>query len=155
MSTLKTQTGANGSRITHGVTLLDRPQAPAQDSAFCRFLYLPTELRYQVYEEYFLEEKNAFACLLWRKSRHRWNVGSRKGKARRCFLPDLCLVSCSFRAESLSLLTKPVTLEISSEDEADAILKMIVASPTHGLRVIQKLAFTDFNNTAMTDQTSA
>jgi hypothetical protein len=61
------------------------------------------------------------------------------------------MVSHSVQVESRSLLTKPVTLEISSENAADAILKMVVTSSTHVLRVIRKLAFTDFNNTAMTE----
>jgi hypothetical protein len=67
------------------------------------------------------------------------------------FLASYLFVSHLIRSESVSLLIKSVTLEISSEDEGDRILRTVITSPTHGLRAIRRLAFTDFNNTTMTE----
>jgi hypothetical protein len=145
--TPKAQANANDFKNPHGLTALDRPQASAQEPAFHQFLDLPEELRYQVYEEYFHEEEKAAASLFWCNSWCRPEVTTRKGEDKRSFLPDICFVSQSLRSESLSVLMTYLTLEIKSHVYGDRMRKLAPA-PTHGLRAIRNLRFTDFNGAA-------
>jgi hypothetical protein len=145
--TSKAQADTNHFKDTHRLTALDQPQISTQEPAFHQFLDLPAELRYQVYKEYFHEEEKAAASLFWRNSYCRPEVTTRKGEDKRSFLPDICFVSQSLRSESLSVLMTYLTLEIKSHDDGDRMRKLATA-PTHGLRVIRKLRFTDFNGAA-------
>jgi hypothetical protein len=145
--TSKAQADTNHFKDTHRLTALDQPQTSTQEPAFHQFLDLPAELRYQVYEDYFHEEEKAAASLFWRNSCCRPKVTTRKGEDKWSFLPDICFVSLSLRSESLSVLMTYLTLEIKSHDDSDRMWKLAPA-PTHGLRAIRKLRFTDFNGAA-------
>jgi hypothetical protein len=103
---------------------------------FHRFMDLPIELRYFVYEHYFEEDTKSLACAE-RTSHidmHCIDVEPPNHRISAPFLPSLCLVSRAIRVEVTSLLLRAVEFQVRSCSSAHYFLRKIDRCPSIPLR---------------------
>ncbi|KAH7088510.1 hypothetical protein FB567DRAFT_548534 [Paraphoma chrysanthemicola] len=81
---------------------------------FHRILDLPTELRLDVYEQYFLDNTQSVTCRTWPALRVSWALlkATDRKKTIPSFLPNLCLVSKALQEELLSCLLMPIDFHL-------------------------------------------
>jgi hypothetical protein len=119
-------------------------------SEFHRFLDLPLELRYNVYEEYYLDEHIALACQPWNGP-----SSTLLSKLKYCaqklpFLPPLCLTSHALLSEVVPFIMKTATFSLTGSYLENAYINKRLSSISSAtdLRAIRKLRFTAVNNSA-------
>jgi hypothetical protein len=112
---------------------------------FHRFLDLPIELRYKVFEESILDEPGVVACRPWNEVTSPWyslSYGSR-------FLPNICMTSRELMSEIVAFLTSSSTFDMGGTCEVKFICKRLSSiSSVHDFRAIRRLRFTDANFTS-------
>ncbi|KAF2133232.1 hypothetical protein P153DRAFT_428261 [Dothidotthia symphoricarpi CBS 119687] len=79
------------------------------------FMKLPLELRYQIYEEYFLADTKSVSCRSWPHLTidHDQQFRLHHLMDSAPFLPNLCLVSRALRAEVTSFLVRSTTFDMA------------------------------------------
>lgn len=117
---------------------------------FHQFMDLPIELRYMVYEEYFLNDSLALITKDWPELE--WASAYIRNRVRKSksapFLPNICLASKFLLSEAGSFLLAAFTFEFDLTGELLYFLEMAGRFQTAGLNAlhsIRKLCFTNAN----------
>lgn len=116
--------------------------------AFHRFAELPPELRYKVYEQYFIDNNKCLACLKWPDSNGKPSLSFTKPRGPRWgrpspFLPNLCPVDHTLRTEVTSALVGPMILPLDETLSTELMSHKGIS--TFVLCMVRKPIFMDIN----------
>ncbi|KAI4943933.1 hypothetical protein J4E91_009080 [Alternaria rosae] len=100
---------------------------------FHLFMTLPAELRYLIYEQYFLDEKHSIACQNWPYLRFTqdYEQSIRLKRNHAPFLPSICLTSKSLQSELLLCLLEAAHFEFDDCTVLGRIVASLIAKSMH------------------------
>jgi hypothetical protein len=133
-------------------SIYDGPPDPTKNTtSFDRFLELPAELRFKVYEQYALDDASSITTREWPLICLRDHSTGRKLP----FLPNICFASKEIYTETGAALMRVATLKIAPIFHSKQTIFMIDNfSKKHAIRQVRKLRFTDFNDSAGSKSTA-
>lgn len=115
---------------------------------FHRFTDLPLELRFNVYEQYFINDSRSLACSKWPDENGTARIQLRKPNGRRWskaapFLPAICFVDHAVNAEAVPFLIGSARCRIEEPYEAAWIF--MKAGVSNILSKVRQLELSDTN----------
>ncbi|KAF2033567.1 hypothetical protein EK21DRAFT_108706 [Setomelanomma holmii] len=132
------------SELLHALNPYLDDQEPCKFPSFC---FLPIELRYKVYEEYFIDDRKSFACTTWWAELERRIGGFSLDKKRVStpFLPSLCFVNRRLRDEAISFFFSTIEVACTSSTSEKAYIcdKLESSRCLSIAKKIRKLVFID------------